>query len=123
MSIEVMKQALGALEDIFGKKKADVGAITALRQAIKQAESHEPVAWIVPVQTHGGDLSQKLSWTKSGVGISGVLGMLSERFPLYKSPQEWVGLTKEEFFEIYISPATIVEQMSMIEAKLKEKNT
>jgi len=88
-----------------------------------KAESQEPVAWIVPVQTHGGDLSQKLSWTKSGVGISGVLGMLSERFPLYKSPQEWVGLTKEEFFEIYISPATIVEQMSMIEAKLKEKNT
>jgi len=37
--------------------------------------------------------------------------------------REWVGLTKEEFFEIYISPATIVEQMSMIEAKLKEKNT
>jgi len=37
--------------------------------------------------------------------------------------REWVGLTQEEFFEIYISPATIVEQMSMIEAKLKEKNT
>jgi hypothetical protein len=34
----------------------------------------------------------------------------------------WVGLTQDEFFEIYISPATIVEQMSMIEAKLKEKN-
>jgi len=37
--------------------------------------------------------------------------------------REWVGLTKKEFFEIYISPVTIIKQMSMIEAKLKEKNT
>jgi hypothetical protein len=38
MSIEAMKQALEALEDIFGKNKVDVGAINALRQAIEQAE-------------------------------------------------------------------------------------
>jgi hypothetical protein len=37
--------------------------------------------------------------------------------------REWVGLTKEEFFKIYNSSATIIKQMSMIEAKLKEKNT
>ena len=37
--------------------------------------------------------------------------------------REWLSLTQDEFFEVYISPATIVEQMSMIEAKLKEKNT
>lgn len=36
--------------------------------------------------------------------------------------RKWVGLTKEEFFEIYHSPETIIGQMSMIEAKLKEKN-
>ena len=44
--------------------------------------------------------------------------------PLYTAPpkREWVGLTKEEFFEIYNSPVTIIKQMSMIEAKLKEKN-
>ena len=46
MSIEVMKFALGALEDIFGKNKVDVGAITALRQAIEQAEKRKPVAWM-----------------------------------------------------------------------------
>jgi hypothetical protein len=39
------------------------------------------------------------------------------------SKREWVGLTKEEFFKIYNSPVTIIKQMSMIEAKLKEKNT
>jgi len=38
------------------------------------------------------------------------------------SKREWLSLTQDKFFEIYISPATIVEQMSMIEAKLKEKN-
>lgn len=38
MSITAMKQALEALEDIFGKNKVDVGAINALRQAIEQAE-------------------------------------------------------------------------------------
>jgi len=37
--------------------------------------------------------------------------------------REWLSLTQDEFFEVYISPATIVEQMSMIEANLKEKNT
>jgi hypothetical protein len=44
---------------------------------------------------------------------------------LYTAPpkREWVGLTKEEFFEIHKTPATIIKQMSMIEAKLKEKNT
>ena len=42
--IEAAQQALEALEDIFGKKKVDVGAINALRQAIEQAEKQEPVA-------------------------------------------------------------------------------
>jgi len=76
-----------------------------------------------------GDLSQKLSWTKSGVGISGVLGMLSERFPLYKSPQKhaWVGLTDANIAQ---TMGETVEGSAMlpylfaraIEAKIKEKN-
>jgi hypothetical protein len=45
MSIEAMKQALEALEDIFGKQKVDVGAINALRQAIAEAEKQKPVAF------------------------------------------------------------------------------
>lgn len=43
MSIKAMKEALGALEDIFGKGKVDVGAINGLRQAIEEAEKAEPV--------------------------------------------------------------------------------
>jgi len=53
MSIEAMKQALEALEEACGDRcNAEYNpchartAITALRQAIKQAEKQEPVAWI-----------------------------------------------------------------------------
>ena len=94
-----------------------------------QAESHEPVAWIVPVHTHGGDISQKLSWTKSGAGLSGVLFEPSERFALYKSPQKhaWVGLTDANIAQ---TMGETIEGSAMlpylfaraIEAKIKEKN-
>ena len=43
MSIEAMKQALEALEDGDHWEKQD--AITALRQAIAEAEKQEPVSW------------------------------------------------------------------------------
>ena len=92
---------------------------------MNKAESHEPVAWIVPVQTHGGDISQKLSWTKSGAGISGVLFEPSERFPLYKSPHKpWVGLTADEIWSVYkqVDSMQYVEFAHAIEAKLKEMN-
>jgi len=41
MSIEAMKLALEALEDLFVKNKVDVGAINALRQAIAEAEKQD----------------------------------------------------------------------------------
>ena len=91
-----------------------------------QAESHEPVAWIVTVHTHGGDISQKLSWTKSGAGLSGVLFEPSERFALYKSPQKhaWVGLTDANIAQLRREGAHSVsdKDFSAIEAKLREKN-
>jgi len=90
----------------------------------QQAESHEPVAWIVPVQTLGGDISQKLSWTKSGAGISGVLFEPSERFPLYKSPQKhaWVGLTEQEVKDIFDMDLGVYESIEETMRRLKEKN-
>lgn len=76
-----------------------------------------------------GDLSQKLSWTKSGAGLSGVLFEPSERFALYKSPQKhaWVGLTDANIAQ---TMGETVEGSAMlpylfaraIEAKIKEKN-
>ena len=87
-------------------------------------ESQEPVAWIVPVHTHGGDISQKLSWTKSGAGISGVLFEPSERFPLYKSPQKhaWVGLTEQEVKDIFDMDLGVYESIEETMRQLEEIN-
>jgi surface antigen len=52
MSIEAMKQALDALEEHgthYARHEDDyIKAITALRQAIAEAEKQEPVAWHEP---------------------------------------------------------------------------
>ena len=42
---EALKLALEALEDIFGKNKVDVGAITAIKEALAQPEQ-EPDYWL-----------------------------------------------------------------------------
>ena len=124
MSVEAMTQALEALE-LFASDESDNGQIAisaymALQLAIKQGESKEPVGSVADNDLKGfiaSDYSHIFVYPKGHYPTGGV--------DLYTSPQkrEWVGLTQDEFFEIYISPATIVEQMSMIEAKLKEKNT
>ncbi len=46
MTIEVMKQALEALETCMYPQQKQIQAITSLRQAIEQAEKQKPVAWI-----------------------------------------------------------------------------
>lgn len=59
MSIEAMKQALVALEQIKqktfhpAKVFAYNPAIITLRQAIAEAEKQEPVAWMMVNKTHG----------------------------------------------------------------------
>jgi hypothetical protein len=45
MTIEAMKLALEALEQVFDDMDPPDAAITALRTAIEQAEKQEPVAW------------------------------------------------------------------------------
>jgi len=143
MSIEVMKLALGALEDIFGKKKADVGAITALRQAIKQAEKKKPVAWL-----HRMDNTEGIKSNGKGIVLIdeyrphpfGLVGVdFDESYPitstpLYTSAQQkpWIGLTDEEVekivddntqddqgYDIWCSGKGVAEG---VEAKLKELN-
>jgi hypothetical protein len=70
MTIEVMKQALEALEadeqDMVADKDGHMvfrvdAAITALRQAIEQAEQAQPVAWMMINQTHLPN-SKSLHW-------------------------------------------------------------
>jgi hypothetical protein len=88
MSIEAMKLALEALEDVqeaYGnhsewfKQRVD-----ALRAAIEQAEKQEPVAWI------------KKDKSAIEVSIMSAGYMTNEGFePLYTAPpqREWQGLT------------------------------
>jgi hypothetical protein len=82
-------------------------------------KAQEPVGSVDSTDLQGfisDDYSHILVYPKGSYPEGGV--------ELYTAPpkREWVGLTKEEFFKIYNSPATIIKQMSMIEAKLKEKN-
>jgi hypothetical protein len=87
---------------------------------IQRAQTQEPIGSVADNDLKGfiaSVYSHILVYPKDHYTTGGV--------DLYTAPpkREWVGLTKEEFFEIHKTPATIIKQMSMIEAKLKEKNT
>ena len=94
MSIEAMKQALEALEEIHPGNMTPMAeeawnkAITALRAAIEQAEKQEPVAWMV--------------YTLDGKSVC-----------VTDNPQDFSD--KNRVFPLYTDPPAI-------EAKLKEKN-
>jgi hypothetical protein len=111
MSIEGIKFALGSLEDVFGKNKVDVGAITTLRQAIEQAEKQKPVAWMY---VNFDDECEQIEYGEPFDDPSVT--------PLYAAPpaRQWVGLTKEEAADCWSSEA--VRTWHAIEGKLKEKN-
>lgn len=53
MTIEAMKLALEALENVYGKGKRCEAAITALRAAIEHAKQRKPVAWRKNYQNSG----------------------------------------------------------------------
>ncbi len=54
--IEVMKQALEALELTADRMQKQRDAITSLRQAIEQAQKQEPWVWQqAPIKTQWGD--------------------------------------------------------------------
>ena len=152
MSIEAMKLALEALEyfsdtspTMAGKAHAE-DAITALRQAIAEAEKQEPVE-MPPIK-----FSQVADGIEVGYDLFGGVDIrLGGEFVyvhinynykytdnatrthlansivelLTNKPQrEWVGLTKEEVKEIsFANRPYVVDMVVALEAKLKEKNT
>jgi hypothetical protein len=132
MSIEVMKQAIEAFEELkrevtrdgtvsenwdayYGK---EYDALEALRKAVEQAEKQEPVAYKYTDKTNplvfyfterkGKDVTQNPDVIETA---------------LYTAPQqrEWVGLTDEEcrHFNNRLSGSGVAED---IEFKLKERN-
>jgi hypothetical protein len=130
MSIEVIKQALEALEMYLKLDTMDEAhileveiapkAITALRAAIEQAEKQEPVAW------QGVHDHTDLYYRKPPQ---------ADVRPLYTTPpvapRQWVGLTAEEINALYIQHHNQFGECLSgdwgyerdLEAKLKEKNT
>jgi len=95
------------------------GAITALRQAIAEAEKQEPVA--------------QCSYPKCQA-TNGCVGACSKTAPVHaidisqervdetaKRKHEWVGLTDEEVWECYSDRGSVFYRA--VEAKLKEKNS
>ncbi len=125
MSIEVMRQALDALEQIkcFMFHPAKVftwePSIIALRTAIEQAA--EPVAWEAVYETI-------IHWDEGG-GKRSRRELARRIVALYTNqpaaPRQWVGLTEEEIAgEVYKFEAAGAwyQFARAIEAKLKEKN-
>jgi DNA-directed RNA polymerase specialized sigma24 family protein len=111
MSIEAMKQALGALETKGEHHERVYAAITALRQAIEQAEKPvEPPAYVEPVTTdyHEG-------W-EEGFKAGNALA---------PPKREWVGLTDEEIAQVVGSPIDEVylADFHRVIEKLRSKNT
>jgi len=140
-NLEVMKFALGALEDVFGKNKVDVGAITALRQAIKQAGKQKPVAWL-----HRMDNTEGIKSNGKGIVLIdeyrphpfGLVGVdFDESYPITSTPlytstpqhKPWVGLTPEDYDSMrprvphIVNDFTFADVAAIVEDKLKEKNT
>jgi hypothetical protein len=120
MSIEAMKQALDVLENTarsaVEQYVAEQKAITALRQAIEQAEKQEPVC----------DKDPHLCWS-----VRCQLGKVCKNTAPPK--REWVGLTDEEIHKI-IDDCTpneaeleelndFAKAIFAVEAQLKERNT
>lgn len=129
MSIETMKQALEALEEIHAGNMTPMAeeawnkAITSLRQAIAEAEKQEPYGYL------------KLSNGKFYVEVVGVpdLDCNPDYLPLHTHPQpkrEWVGLTHSDIDQGLLRSDYALKTAEAWRAgvvfamtKLKEKNT
>jgi hypothetical protein len=115
MSIEVMRQALEALEDPWKSGPDGVAsAITAIRAAIEQAE--KPMAWF-----HADNYKTRFTTDPS----EDMIGKYWQ--PLYTASREWVELTDDEARAL-VNRATFGDRTNwqalvyMVDAKLKEKN-
>jgi len=147
VSISVIKQALEALE--YYRSAEDYQptpaseAITALRQAIAEAEKQEPVAWIVDGEIKVRlDMAGKLYYSETNVYTAPVHASdISQehvdetakyrhefecpRCGHYCQQREWVGLTDGEMVDLLkeCEGRLWSDGFRAIEAKLKEKNT
>jgi len=106
MSIDAMKQALEALEDVpYMSNKDDYErfekAQAALRLAIEQAEKQEPVAWFWFDERDGGEwihiADSQINANKFGN---------AKVIPLYTAPPQRQPLTEEELRQCFLATNT-----------------
>jgi hypothetical protein len=133
MSIKAMKQALKALEQhgtpLLNHEDAYSESLTALRQAIAEAEKQEPVAWSY-TNAQGRDVIIRGN-------VAPYEAPYEDATPLYTHPlkREWVSLTDDDIYSAdcvkqkyigsgeYVIDSDSVEAFARaIEAKLREKN-
>lgn len=129
MSIEAMKQALEALEQIkcsmFHPAKVFTWdpSIIALRAAIEQGE--KPVAWMYDFMADNRDEVIRDWMTQDYADIKRENGFNVR--PLYTAPRQWVELTDDEARAL-VNRVTFGDKTNwqalvyMVDAKLKEKN-
>ena len=119
--IEAMKQALEALESFreisdFTPAQA-VHALTALREALAEAEKQEPVLFIHP---------DTFAMNNAHVGAWKPGHELPDYIPLYTTPpaaqRPWVGLTEQER-DTLIAGGYDRDTIIMVEGLLKGSNT
>ena len=117
--IDAMKQALEALEYHQEQTRPihkTQETITALRQAIEQAEKESTLQEM-------SDIGQEIEqWDTSDMAYRPNGLTIDDDIQEYKKP--WIGLTDEErcTFVTWLHCQTINEIFNAIEAKLKEKN-
>ena len=134
-----MKQSL---EDICGAKLCESNSmssrqemlrlmdssIASLRQAIKELESQEPVAWSYWQSCLNDDGTQTAPWVHRLSKFKPHESVINKDvIPLYTTPPQrtWVGLTDEEIcmFSMWLDSKSDATVFTAIEARLKELNT
>jgi hypothetical protein len=112
MSIAAMKQALEFIDSVkvHPTQIATRDALhTALRAAIEQAEKQGPFGYFQYAPHFD-------AWVQNRDSNEGV--------PFYTAPRQWVGLTNKDIIEMWPETSTVGwDDIRLIEAKLKEKNT
>jgi hypothetical protein len=97
-----------------------------LRQAIKELESQEPVAWEWRYDSCGHAVVNRFAITETPERTLFLKNVFARGpFPLYTHPPQrtWVGLNDDEIdYLIYLAYTGDEEFVRTIEAKLKEKN-
>lgn len=140
MTIEAMKQALEALEEIQLAVTTTEwlnNKIDDLKEAIKQAERHEPVAWLYSYKGQKSVSMNYVAGLRAGplyisplhawgtVSDAQLIDEVRKRgFVIFnaKIGSEWIGLGSDDFndFNPYFKAE---EAARWAERKLKEKNT